>query len=487
MPQLSDLSTVSVDDAADVLAARIKLASRMEKTALTAAQGAMLGGGLGLGGGLLASAMSKKKDKRYGRNALVGALMGGGLLGLGTGVYNHMQGGPESLEDIAAKADQIREQGQGSSGLSNRLSNWIFGEAAPTSPEEQKAMLARIPDPELRAIAAQELEIGGNISRHLPGSTVGGVVDTMAGGVADNPMTVGAGGLAGAAAGGEAQNALAKRRHNKSLVKSIVGNQDFKGLDSADQDLAKKMQALKKIPGSRITPHGVEGLTRGDEIKLPRQFAPMPGAPTPGTPAVPPSPGTPAVPPQPAPPPGPLYGTNTIAPGAVVEDLGRGNHGRVQSVRPDGSATVAFTNPETKATRMVDLPADKMRFKRPPHPTENFYSEWAEPGKPVPGKPEVPPSPGTPAQPGKPGARVVTSEIQVPTGQRQPPRLQHLRMSDTMRTNRKLANPFQSKKLRGRTLGGFAGGLGTAWLMGGQEPQAAPGQQPLPAGPMSTR
>lgn len=341
MPQLSDLSTVSVDDAADVLAARIKLASRMEKTALTAAQGAMLGGGLGLGGGLLASTMSKKKDKRYGRNALVGALMGGGLLGLGTGVYNHMQGGPESLADIAGKADQIREQGQGSSGW-DRLANRIFGEAAPTSPEEQKAMLAGITDPKLRAIAAQELEAGGDISRHLPSGGLSSGLDTAAGGLADAPGTVAAGTVAGAVGGNVAERKLRAAQNSRGLAQHVTGMlpEEIAKLKVKDRIAANAMQDV----------HGRGGRIAGETV------------------------------------------TNKQRP-----------------------ITSAFTRPPAGGGKTVGM---------------------------------------------TPGLR-----------------------SHAVRNT----TPKPITGRRGGTLGGFAGGLGTAWLMGGQEPQAAPGQQPLPAGPMSTR
>ena len=107
MPQSSDLSQLTLEKAAEFLAitATIGVArAGREKTAMSAgATGALWGGGLGLGAGLLSSMGDEEKRKHWLRRALSGAALGagvGGAAGFGKTMYDTYQ--QKSPAEIAA-------------------------------------------------------------------------------------------------------------------------------------------------------------------------------------------------------------------------------------------------------------------------------------------------------------------------------------------------------------------------------------------------
>jgi hypothetical protein len=211
---MAQLSNITVEDAADILAFRVKLASYREKQALTAGQGALLGGGLGLGGSLLATSMSKKKDKQYLRNAILGSLMGAGMGGAGTALYNQVsKPGAQTLQDVMEENQAYVDANRPQSELS-KLKDRIY-QSLPGGGEDGSVDPSILPPDRV----AKEKALGGNPSRYGGGGGgVTGLAENLAKDVNqhDDPLTTaglaGTGAVAGSVVGNAATTPSTKTR-----------------------------------------------------------------------------------------------------------------------------------------------------------------------------------------------------------------------------------------------------------------------------------
>ncbi len=116
MAPLSDLTMLTLEDAAQLVSVKARLGfsrALYEKQAMhPGLTGALIGGGLGLGTGLLSSAMSSDPDKRWGRNAIMGALLGagvGGAAGMSGPLINTVRGKGDPAQDLINRLTEAKK------------------------------------------------------------------------------------------------------------------------------------------------------------------------------------------------------------------------------------------------------------------------------------------------------------------------------------------------------------------------------------------
>lgn len=106
-----DVSNLTLEQSADLVAMHAVIGAGIQKQAMgNIGTGALIGGGLGLGTGLLSSAMSPEKRKYWLRNALLGGAMGAGA-GAALGGIGQMAEGlqqPSQPADFKAKVEAER-------------------------------------------------------------------------------------------------------------------------------------------------------------------------------------------------------------------------------------------------------------------------------------------------------------------------------------------------------------------------------------------
>ncbi len=163
MDQSFDTSSLTLEQAAALVATQAQLGiarNGLEKQAYgwgdmsPAVQSALVGGGLGLGTGLLASMRRKRGDKQWLRNAIMGSLLGAGVGGAAGYGYSQLNAaGGKDKGSLEYYADQMREaaepQGEGQEQNSEGfwklgpLGSWLLG-SKPFDPSS-------IQDPDQRA------------------------------------------------------------------------------------------------------------------------------------------------------------------------------------------------------------------------------------------------------------------------------------------------------------------------------------------------
>jgi len=241
MDQSFDATSLTLDQAADLVAIRARMGGGHEKVAVSPLNAALIGGGLGLGTGALATMLSKRKKKRWARNMILGTLLGAGVGGAGGYAANTLGSAigqtPES-NDLA----RLRE---------------LMGDQAPSGREFQMGPItgailgdgefdpSKIADPAARAEAIEiygRLQSQGNVNldeAKLPTSTTG---DTVANAVSNLPRVAEYGALGYGA--GRGVTALRDLAHNHRAVTS----QEIK-----DYTLANKADAQARLGGTKPT------------------------------------------------------------------------------------------------------------------------------------------------------------------------------------------------------------------------------------------
>jgi hypothetical protein len=307
MAQLFDPTALSLSGAADMVAIRVTLGVAanpvMTKEAgivedllakvkgmdnplanfdiSNPAHAAMLGGGVGMGGGLLATIMSKRKKKRWLRNALLGGALGAGIGGAGSYMAKH---GPGILDTEAT--DLVKEYKEGEVNLGKMRS----GET-PATPEQLEALKAKQveryrvieasgADPSIESplpptspdAVARMGSLGLTLGEGNVGDTAKNVAGWGAHDVVNRPANTAAATLAGGAAGTGVDWLRAKRyarsqaaRHEAKMTAPVTANEirdagvqkglpkKLKAQIGAKLD-APKPQARPGKPAGPITP-----------------------------------------------------------------------------------------------------------------------------------------------------------------------------------------------------------------------------------------
>lgn len=112
---MNSLESITLEHAAELVATRVRVGVREKRAQEPAAAevspltAALVGGGLGLGGGLLSAAGAEKHRKQYLRRMLLGTVLGAGIGGGGAHLLNLLPKQPGQLEGLLRKMQAERD------------------------------------------------------------------------------------------------------------------------------------------------------------------------------------------------------------------------------------------------------------------------------------------------------------------------------------------------------------------------------------------
>ncbi len=269
MPQLSDPTHISLDQAADLVAFKASLGfsrAQLEKRAMhPGLTGALIGGGLGLGTGLLSSAMSNDEDKNWGHNALMGTLLGagvGGAAGMASPLISNVQGkgGIDPAQDWLtkmreAKKVEMAQQPPIQDHVGGFLSSLIPGSTSVSNVDPKT--LAEGRSHSLSDAAIKEVAPGTRSGWDDLGQYTGRMGDTMAGGA------IGAG-------VGHAADVASRNNVNVRKIRNMTPEQ-IKGLGGGVGTDVSAFQTAANAPGASVLR---PGRGTGPSIMTPQVGAP---------------------------------------------------------------------------------------------------------------------------------------------------------------------------------------------------------------------
>lgn len=179
-PSSINTATMSVEEAADFVAIQAEIGSArrgLTKAAMSnPALGALIGGGLGGGTGLLASTFSadEEKRKRWLSNMLAGGLMGagvGGAAGLGWDMSKNLRDGGDPVQkrvnEIRARINARRDAMAGQHQVTDHTGDFI------------RKYLPQLSEPVATPAELAELKALGQSTADLEGLNVAGGVSTV--------------------------------------------------------------------------------------------------------------------------------------------------------------------------------------------------------------------------------------------------------------------------------------------------------------------
>lgn len=304
-PSSINAATMSVEEAADFVAVQAEIGSArrgLTKAAMSnPALGALIGGGLGVGTGLLTSAFSddEEKRKRWLSNMLTGGLMGagvGGAAGFGWDMSKIVRdGGDAQQQEINKILADIQKD------------NAAATAARPTPGDPVwEALRQAMPDggypPGVTPERLAQLKAKGYDTSQLTRSSTSALGDALST-YTEQPFTAGAVGLGGTGLGHLYDRAMAKTpglNHEFNLKADAVKDIKANGLGDVLEKAQQELEAARGLGGRMTQPSWLSRMTGAANSKPPAYELPAtPPAPnwlqrrlgiTPKTPYSPPVP-----------------------------------------------------------------------------------------------------------------------------------------------------------------------------------------------------